>query len=54
MATLGTLNHLEMKIEKLTSRAKQGQAGPNGAKWGQTGQMGPNGAKWCADIIESN
>ena len=34
MATLGTLNHLEMKIEKLPSRAKQGQAD----------QMGPNGA----------
>ena len=32
---IGTLKYLEIKVEEWPSRAKWGQAGPNGAKWCQ-------------------
>ena len=49
---IGTLKYLEIKIEEWPSRAKWGQAGPDGAKWCQMipnrvkrGKKGSNGAK---------
>ena len=49
---IGTFKYLEFEIEKWSSRAKWGQAGPGGTRLDQAGpngakrgQMGPNGAK---------
>ena len=42
---IGSLKYLETDIEKLPSRANQGQVGQSGFNWTKWGQTGPNGAK---------